>query len=758
MGKRHSVSLTLLFIIFSCRNVHALTVGSDSLVSRSNFVTFPQAEVNTIEGFVLMDQGFGLQNSGTALVYNGAFPVVQNMFLNGGTLTLSRDLTIETMTTFTSLGSIVGNAYALNLPSALQSIGYYNDVPGSFGTIIISLNSHTWLDAALTFSGVSELNGNNNKITFSPNGAIMVAPNSTLTIKNITLDQLANSNLACADNTAHIILQDVECVIDTLYTFSMGACTYRDEISFSGTGTFVYESSLTSTICRNTTLHVTNQLTFNIGASLVSGAQPFYFTDGTSSILFDDCYFYVRYPGVSILSGSLLLDRNVTIDMGSTSSQNGMILGDGMNLQNDATIYYAPAAITTFNSGCLVYNNVSPNQFISTSNSSEIIRNVGANTYVATNWNISNITSKVQNYSVSPIQFAPSVTLSFNNVDIIYPDSFFNLNGSINGATTFDLNGNESLSLTKGSFLAAILAIGVQNSIVGNGKVDGPIFLAGPTAQLTWDVVGVAQSNLTLYGGTLTLNKDLDLGSQIVINGPGTVFTNNNSINVDLQNVTPWTTPLTIYGTNGGITLNSNMVLSNVWTCTGTVVIDGQGNDLTLGTNGGIVVASGSTLTLQNIILKNATGTKVSCVDDTGIITLQNVEWTLDGIYTFSYGAFNYVDEVTYSGTGTFVYDSDQTSTIASNSQLQIINGATFTLGRSIGSGNEPYYFTDATSQLVLDNCYFLILSHPQGVIDCDLRVIGMRKEYRAFADREVGRGLRAVLTRPRVRVPNSIL
>ena len=435
-AKYYRILLCITF--FYLHFAYPITVGSDVTVSRQNYVSFLSTDTdNTIEGFVLLDQGFGLEDNTTTVLYNGVFPIVQAMHLNGGTMALSRDLSLESMVTFTSLGTINGDNHVVKFSPALQLIGYLNTLPGSFNNLTLSFNSPLTIDAALTFTGTSELDGHNNRLTLTPYGSIVAGDGAILTIKNAVIDQVSGKNICCNSDTSEIILQNVELIMDDVCTFSTGKLTFVDEVTFSGTGTFVYDSPQTSTIISASKLHITDSVTLNVGKHAVSGAQPFYFEDSTATLLLDNCYFYVRDTGVILTRGLLMLDRQTVLDMAATSSANGLIFGDGVDSNNDVTIYYSPSAVSYFDSGWLTYNNVDPDKFLSASYNAHIVRNIGASMYVARNWNLVDITSKVTSYSVSPIEFGPSTVLSFDNVDIEFPDSFFNLNGSLMSASAF---------------------------------------------------------------------------------------------------------------------------------------------------------------------------------------------------------------------------------------------------------------------------------------------------------------------------------
>lgn len=695
----------------------AVTVGSNSAVSRQNYIFFSQFDTvldvpvnanNAVEGFVVFPEGFGLQNNETTLNFAGEFPVIQNIYLNGGLVNLSRNLHLDTMVTFTSLGIINGNQNTIFFPKTLQSIGFNNSQPGIFNNINLSLDSDVTIDAQLTFSGVSEINAHHNILTFGQHGSLNITPDSQLTIKNCTIYDMQDKDIVCSADTSNLVLQNVTFNIDNLYTFSTGSIKIIDNLTLKGTGTFVYDSPQTSTIEDASKIYVTDLLCFNVGNNSSSGNVPFHFNSSSSKIEFDNCYLYVRYPGVSFPGGLLSIKSNVAIDMTSTTSTNGLILGDGVNPQNDTLVYYAPGAITVFNSGCLVYNNVNPYAFISASNHAKIIRKVGANSYVAKDWRLSNITSVVSSYYASSLQFSPSATLYFDNVDIQFPNSLFKLNGFLNHTGAFNLSGAETLQLSNGVFLMPMLISGPLNSIVGTAKIKGPIILTGPTAQLIWDAIGVIQADPTLNGGKLILNKNVELGSDIVINGPGTIELNNNFVEIATESSADWDTPLQFVGSNGGVLLKNNILLTNMWTCTGTVVINGQGNILDLDGTGGITVAPESKLVLQNVLLKDATN-NIQCSADSSVIELNNVSWILDDMYTFTVGSLNILNNVSFSGSGTFLCNTTQTSTINVNSCLAFKDQTSLLIGSP--QSVQPFYFNDRSAQLMLDNCHMYVLS-----------------------------------------------
>jgi hypothetical protein len=165
--------------------------------------------------------------------------------------------------------------------------------------------------------------------------------------------------------------------------------------------------------------------------------------------------------------------------------------------------------------------------------------------------------------------------------------------------------------------------------------------------------------------------------------------------------------------TGGSVVLRSNMVLSNAWTCTGDVAINGANHTLSFDSSGSITVESGSTLTFQNVILENVAGANISCVDNTAHIVFQNAQIECTADITFPYGSLEFYKNNRFKGGYVFAYESTQTSTIDAQSTLLLDTNFTFSYYPANYVTN-LLQCVDYTSEFILHNAS--LISTPSGM------------------------------------------
>lgn len=103
-------------------------------------------------------------------------------------------------------------------------------------------------------------------------------------------------------------------------------------------------------------------------------------------------------------------------------------------------------------------------------------------------------------------------------------------------------------------------------------------------------------------------------------------------------------------------------------------------------TYGSIIVDSGAQLLIEDAQLQGIGADDVACRGNSSVLTLRDVQWHQDSLYTFSIGSIRFENNVLMHGDTTFVYSSAQTSTILSESTLTIENGFTFSYAPPIAS------------------------------------------------------------------------
>lgn len=278
------------------------------------------------------------------------------------------------------------------------------------------------------------------------------------------------------------------------------------------------------------------------------------------------------------------------------------------------------------------------------------------------------------------------------------------------------------------------LAIGLQGTTgnllqlyqhnAGGGtltNVDNIVGLAQTVRSLSWRSQGdvLSLGRFATAGDELQLFGFIPSGSYLTTEVVGFDYTSN-------LNVVRWSPDgryLAVGGDNSRIDIyeyqtvdQGCVVLSNLdifldqdlyllQQCThvsGDVMIDGGGHSLTLAPTCSLIVDAGSSLMLKDIIIENVSGDKIQMLDSLATISLQNVQYILDGNYSFTQGKLVVLQDFTISGDGyTFGYFTDQMSTISTYGRLILDTNLTFSYVPRVGS-RALLNLLASTSELVL--------------------------------------------------------
>lgn len=351
------IHFLLIVFFLLCSETKADVKGSDIAVSVENYFTFPESPgiANEIAAFAWMKNGFKLQSSNTECKFGSVFPVSGNVDLNNGTFVLEADLRLLRDVTLTNLGTITGNnhTFTLDIPS-LPSTG------ATFSDTHVVLNSDVIITCTFTFSGVCSLEGHGALIDVS-DGSFVIDSGATLKISHASVIGLKNSNIQCVDDSGRLILEGVKLIQKDHFDWQKGAILFENSVDVTGTYTFSFESSMTSTIDVNTRLNFTQTLV-RMGRNTANQANAIYFEDKSSEVRLDNTDFITTASGIMLQRGSLLLSRIVNLDILGTYTYTGVLLGDGKDADNDITIWVEPGASVFHNSGYWVYNNIAKNQ------------------------------------------------------------------------------------------------------------------------------------------------------------------------------------------------------------------------------------------------------------------------------------------------------------------------------------------------------------------------------------------------------------
>ncbi len=699
MKKHILLYIFLLVVPLYPTPIYAAIKGSTTAVSIEPFFEFLASDTdNSMQGFGWFKNGFSLQDNTTTCTFQSVYPVSGTINLNGGTLTLLEDLIFKNFTLLQGLGIVQGNNYVLDFCATITALPANAD---TFENVYMAFSNPMLIQGPITFSGSCVLDGRGNTVALGSGGSIIVASGSTLQCKNLYFSGISGTNISCVDNTASLVLDNIEWAQNGDFTFSNGSISIQSEVDFIGSYTFSYESMLTSTIQAQSEWCISDNMQFEIGKNPTSDLLPLAFVDHTSILHLDNCTYVITQSGMEIINGTIMYSRDVDIEIQSTDTTNGSLIGNGI-AANDPIVQFNPGATASFLNGHLVWDVVNTNNLQSDSTSVELARSNASTYYIKQNITLTNLTVSAQPLTTTIV--APGLNLNYNQCLFTLPNGQIELTGSRYNAYTTLLDGNDLIFLHYGTLPLVTYVEGTGNSIQGNGNIIEPIVLLAPTAALTMNLAGSLSANLMLNGGTVTLQGGLTLIDGAVISTGGTMNLSAYSLDLPAED-TMWSAPIQWQAANANINLNGSTSLSGEWIFTGNTTINGNGNTLDLSDGGTLVVNNGVTLTLKNVSLSGLSNTSILMVDNGSQLVLDDVTWVQNTDISFDTGSITFIGEVDFVGSSTFAYDSLETSTLATKTNWQIGDGMQLSIGRNGPTGSEPLYFTDSTSILNLDNC-----------------------------------------------------
>jgi hypothetical protein len=155
--------------------------------------------------------------------------------------------------------------------------------------------------------------------------------------------------------------------------------------------------------------------------------------------------------------------------------------------------------------------------------------------------------------------------------------------------------------------------------------------------------------------------------------------------------------------------LDKDHTLPTLLSLDGSCTLNGNGHRLELSGSGGLLIKSGSSVLLKNILIDNVVNNSIRCEDDTATLSIRDVIMSQSSSTTWSNGSLQIFGHCEIQGSGTgFYYDSSETSTIHQNSTFLIGDGATFCYSYSLTRNN--FTMVDDTSRFHFDNSTLLAL------------------------------------------------
>lgn len=222
----------------------------------------------------------------------------------------------------------------------------------------LELQNNLTLNAPLAIFNTCTVDGNSNIIDFQTTGSMVVQPNSTLLLKNVTLKNISGGQLRCLDNTATLSLDNVTFIFNGDYFFDTGAFHVLSNLSLSGTTSFVYRSTQQSTIRRNASLTCDYGITLSY-APTSNQRTGIAFSDNTGFLFLNGNTLYSTTTGLRLTKGNIVFDGKTTFRNDATSIPQGIAFGDGVSAANDVKIIMMPGAQISVAQGFVVNENLS---------------------------------------------------------------------------------------------------------------------------------------------------------------------------------------------------------------------------------------------------------------------------------------------------------------------------------------------------------------------------------------------------------------
>lgn len=177
-----------------------------------------------------------------------------------------------------------------------------------------------------------------------------------------------------------------------------------------------------------------------------------------------------------------------------------------------------------------------------------------------------------------------------------------------------------------------------------------------------------------------------------------------------------------IYGYDRALILNGNLNIpdNSTFHIGGRIVINGNGNTITMGNSSKFLIDANATLTLKNLVIKNTRNQPgnpcLQCSTLGSNLCLQNTILELSDDFYFNCGQLFIHNDVSITGTSALIYSSPKPMFIDSDSTLYFDTSTTFSIAPATFTNcafssipttttNNFIFMQDKTSQLYLNGC-----------------------------------------------------
>ncbi|MFC1854876.1 WD40 repeat domain-containing protein, partial [Candidatus Dependentiae bacterium] len=222
----------------------------------------------------------------------------------------------------------------------------------------VTINDVQTLSRTWTFSGETVLEGYGNELDLGE-GGITVNSWSSLLLKSIKLDGVADTNVLCLDQNATISFRDVVWTQTNNYNFMRGAMDVLTELDLTGTASwyFYYSSTETSTVHANAVMKVGRDMTFSYSPDSI-GQEMFRMANSTAIIYLDNATLHSTTTGIRLFNGRIVVEGISNLVSDASVLSEAMCFGDDIDEAKDLTFDILPGSKLVLERGIVRDDNI----------------------------------------------------------------------------------------------------------------------------------------------------------------------------------------------------------------------------------------------------------------------------------------------------------------------------------------------------------------------------------------------------------------
>jgi len=331
----HFLFVGLLGALFHA-DLFAVNYGRWGIVDRYDETLIISGATNNIRRLARFN-GLTFQDSATASDFTSLLPVKGDVNLNGGTLSLGRDLRFEDVVDFIGTGKIYGDSesHSISFPGNLKSWSYSY----TFQDVAMTFNSDLELSSEFTFQNTCTVDCHGCQLDLRPGGSLYVASGADLTLKNAHLVGMKDDNLLCLSGSSRVRLVNSSLLLSGNYTINQGIIDVYLENKITGTGQFSYQSAQDLTIRSKSKLFIDRNITFSYDSS-AAAKDKLVFEDSSSILHLNGCTVHSTHTGLELTGGRVIIEDKVAFQ------------NEAVN-RAEATVFKEPLEVDVLSGGIL---------------------------------------------------------------------------------------------------------------------------------------------------------------------------------------------------------------------------------------------------------------------------------------------------------------------------------------------------------------------------------------------------------------------